>query len=198
MIVPDPLDPTSKGQTDLTEEEQQGLRLLYITTRAELNEAEGRNIARARRRRTPQLSVLLDDLYLRDLHRDMFGDVWTWAGTYRTTERNIGFAPSQIAAAVRNLVDDARLWFGRPLEVPDVLAAQFHHRLVEIHPFPNGNGRHARLATELLQRAIGETPFTWGATLDESTAGLRERYVQALREADRTRDVSDLIRFARS
>lgn len=185
------------GHTALTEEEQDGLRLFYITTRGELNEAESANIARARRAVPPSLEGFLDDQHLRALHASMFGEVWAWAGRYRTTERNIGVAPWRISTEVRNLIEDLRVWTQAEQDL-DALAARFHHRLVEIHPFPNGNGRHARLATEQLQTALGRPRFTWGRTLGIDTASLRARYIAALREADRTRDVSLLVEFARS
>jgi len=160
------------------------LKLSYITTRGELNEAEQENILRARQmRRPPALEALLDDKYLRDLHRAMFGDVWAWAGRYRRREMSIGIDPTQIAVCIRDLVSDARLWVEH--EEPLSVAVRFHHRLVWIHPFPNGNGRHGRQAADYLMEALGQPPFTWGAV---SKAGdveeTRRRYLDALRDAD--------------
>jgi len=192
----DPLLPSGEGHTPI--DDVDGLRLTYITTRDELNEAEEANITRALDRPTPTVDVLLDDLYLRNLHRAMFSDVWTWAGTYRTLLTTPGIDPIEIASAVRNLVADAALWVRGP-EPADRVAVRFHHRLVSIHPFPNGNGRHARFAADLLQEAVGDSPFTWGRHLEVSTGELRATYLGALRRADRDPDdLEALERFART
>ncbi len=180
----DPIQQANAGQTLLTEEARRGLKLRYVTTRAELNEAEQANILRAlTRARRPTLAQILDDLYLRRLHRRMFGGVWDWAGTYRTSETNIGVPPAQIATSVRDLVADARAWIdaGDP---PDRIATRVHHRLVQIHPFPNGNGRHGRVAADYLVVALGRAAFTWGAAGGLDYAQLRSEYVTALRRAD--------------
>jgi Fic-DOC domain mobile mystery protein B len=163
MIVPsDPLLPLGDGHTPLGDDDRHGLKLSYITTRGELNEAEQANILKARQgRRPPTLEALLDDKYLRDLHRAMFGDVWTWAGSYRRLETSIGIDPGQIGVCVRDLVADARVWAEH--EAPLGVAVRFHHRLVWIHPFPNGNGRHGRQAADYLMEALAQPPFTWGA-----------------------------------
>lgn len=180
----DPLLPLGAGHTPLGDDHRQGLKLSYITTRGELNEAEQENILRARqRRRPPALEALLDDKYLRDLHRAMFGDVWAWAGRYRRRQTSIGIDPTQITVCVRDLVADARIWAEH--EEPLTVAVRFHHRLVWIHPFPNGNGRHGRQAADYLMGALEQPPFTWGSV---SGAGnveeTRRRYLAALREAD--------------
>ena len=193
----DPLAPDGDDHTELSDEEREGLLPSYIATRADLFDAEQRNIAAAALRPTPGLGVLLDDLFLRDLHRSMFGQVWSWAGRYRTLETNIGIDPADIATQVRALVDDARTWIDTRAFTPDELGARFHHRLVQVHPFPNGNGRHGRIATDLLVTSLGETPFSWGRHLDVTTNALRARYLAALRTADRG-DIADLIAFART
>jgi Fic-DOC domain mobile mystery protein B len=180
----DPLLPLGGGHTPLGDDDRQGLKLSYITTRSELNEAEQENILRARQgRRPPALEALLDDKYLRDLHRAMFGDVWAWAGRYRWLETSIGIDPMQIAVCIRDLVADTKIW--TEYEEPLSVAVRFHHRLVWIHPFPNGNGRHGRQAADYLMGALEQPPFTWGAV---SGAGdieeTRRRYLAALRAAD--------------
>lgn len=185
MTTPgDPLLPPGDGHTPLGDDDRQGLKLSYITTRSELNEAEQENILRARQGKRPTLQALLDDKYLRDLHRAMFGDVWAWAGSYRRLETSIGIDPAQIAVRVRDLVADAKIWAEQ--EEPLVGAVRFHHRLVWIHPFPNGNGRHGRQAADYLMEALEQPPFTWGAASGAAgdTEGIRRRYLAALREAD--------------
>jgi len=180
----DPLLPFDDGHAPIGADDSQGLKLSYITTRGELNEAEQENILRARqRRRPPTLEALLDDKYLRSLHRAMFGDVWAWAGSYRRLETLIGIDPAQIAVCVRSLVGDARIWSEH--EEPLAVAVRFHHRLVQIHPFPNGNGRHGRQAADYLMEALGQPAFTWGAVSGVSDVQeTRRRYLAALREAD--------------
>ena len=180
----DPLLTPGDGHTPLGEDDRQGLKLSYITTRSELNEAEQENILRARQgRRPPALEALLDDKYLRDLHRAMFGDVWAWAGRYRRLETSIGIDPAQISAGIRDLVADTRI--RTELDEPLSVAARFHHRLVWIHPFPNGSGRHARQAADYLMGALGQPPFTWGAvSAAGDIEGARRRYLAALRAAD--------------
>lgn len=194
----DPLVPEGDGHTPLTDEEREGLLPSYISTRGELNDAEQRNIAAAfLRRRSPSAEVLLHDSYLRELHRAMFVDVWKWAGHYRLTERNIGIDPTQIPVLVRDLVDDARTWVEDTTFEPDEIAVRFHHRLVAIHPFPNGNGRHGRAAANYLVRALGSGEFSWGAQATRTTSELRTAYLSALRAADR-HEIQPLIEFARS
>jgi Fic-DOC domain mobile mystery protein B len=188
--------PIGDGHTALSEEDAEGLIPTYVSTRGELFEAEQRNIADVLLRAAPTVDRLLDDSYLRKLHRSMFDQVWRWAGTYRVRETNIGIDPKEISTAVRNLVDDARTWIDLSVD-PDDVAVRFHHRLVSIHAFPNGNGRHGRIYADYLVQAIGSTPFTWGFHLGLETEQLRARYLRALRNADRE-DYDELLVFARS
>lgn len=116
----------------------------------------------------------------------MFGDVWSWAGTYRLSDRNVGIDWTAIPAAVRALVEDCRAWVA--VDDTKVPVARFHHRLVAIHPFPNGNGRHSRAAADHLCGALGLTPPTWGANTFDDTTDLRATYLRALRTADRDPD----------
>lgn len=193
----DPLLPVGDGHTELTEDDRVGLIPSYIITRGDLFAAEQRNIARALLRRPPSVRSLLDDGYLRSLHRDMFGEVWDWAGRYRRRETNIGIDPSQISVSVRTLVDDAIAWIDNKTYEPDELAVRFHHRLVAIHPFPNGNGRHSRIAADYLVTALGHPRFGWGIGLDVDTDALRAAYRQVLQRAD-AGEIKELMAFARS
>lgn len=187
--------------TPLEEEEREGLLASWVATRADLNTAEQDNILTARiqwRRRRVTVEKLLGDAVVRALHRDMFSDVWRWAGKYRLTERNIGVEWWQVPVKVRDLMGDARLWLegAHPTDV-DKAACRFHHRLVEIHPFPNGNGRHAREMTDLLLRATGAKEFTWGSKNLVTPGDTRKAYIDALRDAD-LRDFAALEKFVRS
>lgn len=194
----DPLFDAGEGNTPLDDDEADGLRLSWVRTRGDLNDAERNNILDARRSmRSPSVDEVLDDLWLRQLHQRMFGEVWTWAGRYRATDRNIGIDPMQITGAVRSLTIDCRWWIGH--DAAEVVVARFHHRLVAIHPFPNGNGRHARAAADYLAGALGIGPLTWGAATDLGIPALRSVYLAALRAADRDGDdLAQLIAFMRS
>lgn len=194
----DPLfDPDDAAATPLEPEENAQLIPTYITTRAQLNEAEQINIteaddwAFARKR-----DALSEDLLL-GLHRRMFRKVWRWAGSFRTTERNIGVDAYKIGVELRMLLDDVRFWIENATYPPDEIAVRFHHRLVWIHPFPNGNGRHARMAADLLAVALGRPRLTWGSASLIEAAKTRAAYVAALKAAD-NHDIAPLLAFARS
>jgi Fic-DOC domain mobile mystery protein B len=127
----------------------------------------------------------------------MFGSVWDWAGQVRRTDKSIGVDKFSIRTEVRKLVDDARYWRDNDVYVPDEIAVRFHHRLVWIHPFPNGNGRHARMMADLIVKQAGLTPFSWGGASLIATSELRTEYISALRKADQG-DITPLMEFARS
>jgi Fic-DOC domain mobile mystery protein B len=197
-----------EGATPLDEEQRAGLIPAYIATRSELNEAEADNIlaarltwlrrATARGARRLRMEQLLDHVAVRDLHRDMYGEVWTWAGQFRQRDANIGIAFWKVPEAVSNLLADAEYWFAGPDSMPlDTAAARFHHKLVEIHPFPNGNGRHAREMTDLLLLAQDATPFTWGRANLVEVGDTRRAYIRALQAAD-FGDYAELEAFVRN
>jgi Fic-DOC domain mobile mystery protein B len=193
----DPIVPIGDGHTELSEEQRKGLLPSYIATQGDLNDAEQRNIAEALLRRPPSVNHLLDDGNLRGLHAAMFNEVWEWAGRYRLVDTNIGIDWTLISVAVRSLVDDARDWVEYATFDADELGVRFHHRLVAIHAFPNGNGRHGRIAADYLIRGLGRAPFSWGADLGLSPPSLRAVYIAALRRADQ-HHIDDLVMFARS
>jgi Fic-DOC domain mobile mystery protein B len=183
--------------TPLTPEERLDLIPAYIAYRSELNEAEQENIARAQdwalgRRRDP-----LNEKFIQELHRRMLGDVWKWAGKFRRSERNLGIPFYEIPPAVRQLLADANAWILHHAYSTDEIAVRFHHRLVQIHPFPNGNGRHARLAADLLVMRLGGERFTWGRVNLRDAGAMRGSYIGALQTADR-HEIDPLLAFARS
>jgi Fic-DOC domain mobile mystery protein B len=183
--------------TPLTPEEQRELIPAHIAFRRELNGAEQENITRAqdwalKSRRDP-----LSEKFVRDLHKQMLGDVWRWAGKFRTSERNIGIPFYEIPTTVRQLLDEAKAWIEYKSCPPDEIAVRFHHRLVQIHPFPNGNGRHSRLMADLLVMRLGGERFSWGSANFQAAGDLRERYIAALKMAD-NHDVRPLLTFAQS
>jgi Fic-DOC domain mobile mystery protein B len=196
--MPDPLfQADDEANTPLTPEEREQLIPSYITLRHELNEAEQVNIGQALRWATSRKRDVLDPDLLSTLHARMFGDVWRWAGQYRTTARNIGVDAYRIPMEVRQAVDDARYRVEHETFPPDEIAVRFSHRLVAIHPFPNGNGRFSRLVGDLLARRLGRPPFSWGRADLVDAGETRARYVEALRAAD-AHDVRPLLLFARS
>lgn len=183
--------------TPLTPEERRELIPSHIAYRSELNEAEEENIARAQdwafsRRRDP-----LRERFIRDLHQHMLGDVWRWAGRFRTSERNLGIVYYEIPMAMRQLLEDTKAWVEHKTYSPDEIAVRFHHRLVQIHPFPNGNGRHARLMADILVMNFGGRRFSWGSAQLRDVGDVRRRYIDALQAAD-NHDIGPLIEFARS
>jgi len=185
------------ASTPLTAEEREGLIPSYVTLRRELNEAEQANILEAEQWAFSRKRNVLDERFLTDLHKRMFGRVWRWAGKFRHTERNVGVDSYRIATDLRKLLDDSRYWIEHNTYPLDEISARFHHRLVYIHPFPNGNGRHARLATDLLLVALGQSRFSWGRTSLVNPGETRHAYVVALRAAD-GRDIRPLLEFVRS
>jgi Fic-DOC domain mobile mystery protein B len=191
-------DSHAPGATPLDPNEIEGLLPSHVRTQEELNEWEQANIGRALGwLATARKRDVLDEKFVRDLHKRMFDGTWRWAGIFRNTERNIGVASEQIAPKLRDLLDDTRYWLQHGTYAIDESAARFHHRLVSIHCFANGNGRHARLLTDLLLRANGASPFSWGRADLVHSGVARDNYLAALRSAD-AGDCMELLRFARS
>ena len=192
-----PLDGQDDASTPLTEEEREQLIPSYITLRSELNEAEQANILEAEEWAFARKRTVLDERFLKNLHKRMFGRVWRWAGQFRQSERNIGVDAYRISTDLRQLLDDCRYWIENETFDPDEIATRFHHRLVSIHPFPNGNGRHARLAADLLLTALGRPRFSWGRVNLVDPGETRQAYVAALRAAD-NHDYGPLLDFVRT
>jgi Fic-DOC domain mobile mystery protein B len=189
-----------EGATPLIPSEEAGLIPSHITQRGELNELEQANILEAetwlltRKRR----DSALDPVFLKTLHRRMFGSVWKWAGHYRKTDRNIGVHWPMISSQLDLLCREATACRDEQTFTSDEIAIRFHHKLVWIHCYPNGNGRHARLAADLLVMELGNPRFSWGGGASlESHTEIRKRYIEALKAADQ-HDHRALLTFARS
>jgi len=183
--------------TSLSAEEKEGLIPSWITLRSELNDAEQRGILEAEKWAfSRKKNNILSEDFIKRLHQKMFGSVWSWAGKFRTTGKNIGVDAWRIGVELKILLDDTKFWIEHHTYSPDEIGARFHHKLVWIHPFPNGNGRHARLMTDILMNSLGQSRFSWGATnLDEENT-MRKEYITALHEADQG-NFLPLIKFVR-
>ncbi|MFW7377500.1 MAG: mobile mystery protein B [Oligoflexus sp.] len=189
------------GATPLDPDETNGLIPDYISTQGELNALEQENILEATAWATARKHKhLFTDTFLMQVHKRMLKDVWRWAGQYRLSDKSIGIAWQRIPVEIKNLLEDTRYWAENQTYPWDELGARFHHRLVSIHAFPNGNGRHARLATDVILKSYGQPVFSWGANsfdgqLDRASS-IRQEYIAALQEADQ-RKYSRLICFVR-
>lgn len=186
-----------EGATLLTFEETRGLIPAHIAYRYELNEAEQDNIARGQMWALGRRRDLLSEKFIKDLHKHMLGDVWRWAGKFRSSQRNIGIDFWLIPIELRQLLDDCKAWIEFGTYPMDEIAVRFHHRLVLVHPFPNGNGRHARLMADLMVIQSGRERFSWGRITLRQAGEARRRYLEALRTAD-GHDVAALLDFSRA
>lgn len=185
------------GATPLTAEERDGLIPSNVTLRSELDEVEDQNILKAvvwafDRRRNP-----VSETFARGLHKRMLDDVWRWAGQYRTSNKSIGVDKTQITARLYQAFDNFTYWIENKTYPPDEIAVRFHHELVLIHPFPNGNGRWSRLMADLLIVYLDGDRFTWGRSRLTADDEVRRAYIDALRAAD-NHDFMPLLKFARS
>lgn len=189
------------GSTALSEEEKEGLLIPTVILRRDLDRFEQANIQQARlfyANHSRSVDWLLSREGVRMVHRRMFDQVWTWAGTYRRTGKNIGVDPERIQVDLETLLADTRFWLANETYPPEELCVRFKHRLVYIHCFPNGNGRHARYMADLLiSKAFDEPMFSWGGDILGRNPELRRTYIMALRAAD-AGDIEPLLEFARS
>ena len=188
-------------QTPLDEEEKDGLLIPTIATRGELDEFEQQNIEQAIQwtlGRSFKPAALFTEDFIRTVHKRMYADVWAWAGDFRITNKNIGVAKWQIPSDLKYLLDDAKYWHENNTYPPDEIAVRFKHRIVSIHCFPNGNGRHSRLMADIIIEKIYKLPvFSWGAANLSSEGDTRTAYLKAVKTADKG-DYSLLLAFARS
>jgi Fic-DOC domain mobile mystery protein B len=191
----------TNGQTPLEEEEREGLLLQSITTRGELDEFEQLNIEKAvawsLRRKFSRETILTED-FVKDLHRRMYGEVWKWAGEFRRSNKNIGVDKHEIGIELKKLLDDASFWIENNSFPPDEIAVRFSLRIVAIHCFSNGNGRHSRLIADIIVNHILDRPFfSWGSANLSDKGDARAVYLAAIRESDQD-NLAPLVAFARS
>ena len=188
------------GQTPLDEDEKDGLLINSISTRGELDEFEQQNIESAIQwilTRKFKNEQIFTEAFIQDLHKRMYGKVWQWAGKYRRTNKNIGVDKLQIPVDLKALLDDAMYWITNDVFPPDEVAIRFKHKLVSIHCFPNGNGRHSRLMADIIIEKIYNQPvFTWGGTNSSNENDIRDKYLRAIKAADKG-EFSLLLEFVR-
>jgi Fic-DOC domain mobile mystery protein B len=177
-----------------------GLKPKGLTTRAQLNAVEARNMRKAvvrylvikpSRRQAP---FTLEWCY--KLHRQMFGEVWRWAGQKRTTELNIGVPFHRIDVDLKNLMADLAFWREKGEMDPIEQVARLHHRAVFIHPFLNGNGRWSRLLANIFQKQSTDKLTIWPEETVGNASVIREEYLAAVRSGDKG-DYNPLIALHR-
>jgi len=189
------------GQTPLDEDEKEGLLILTISTRGELDEFEQKNIEEAiewiySRSFIPE--KILSEAFIRKMHKLMYGHIWKWAGEFRKTNKNIGVDKWQISTELRALLDDTLFWIINKVYSDDEIAIRFKHRLVSIHCFPNGNGRHSRLMADIIiEKIFNKNVFTWGSDNLSKENDSRKKYLTAVRKADNG-VIEPLLKFARN
>lgn len=187
------------GQTPLDEDEKEGLKLKSITTQKELDEFEQLNIEKAvewtiRTHLKPE--KILTEKFVKDLHKKMYSEVWKWAGEFRKTDKNMGTKWTQIGIELKKLIDDTKYWIENKTYPPNEIAIRFKHRIVAIHCFPNGNGRHSRMMADIILESIfGKEIFSWHMSDMVRADETRKEYIMALREADNG-NIKPLITFA--
>jgi Fic-DOC domain mobile mystery protein B len=190
-----------EGQTPLDDEEKEGLLIPAITTRAELDEFEQLNIEQAVEwtlRRKFDIEKMLSEEFVKELHKRMFNDVWKWAGKFRITNKNLGVDCSQISIELRKLLDDTKFWIANKTFPSDEIVIRFKHRLVSVHCFSNGNGRHSRLIADVVVSRLFAMPvYAWGSSPLIRADEARRNYLVALKAADRG-NITPLIDFART
>jgi Fic-DOC domain mobile mystery protein B len=188
------------GQTPLDEDEKEGLLISTISVRAELDEFEQLNIEQAIQwiiQKKFRQEVVLSEAFIKQVHKKMYGHVWAWAGTFRKTNKNLGVDKWQIGIELKNLLDDTSHWISRDIYSPEEIATRFKHRIVSIHCFANGNGRHSRLMADIIIEKIFQLPvFNWGATNLIKQGDSRKIYLKSVRCAD-AGDYGPLLVFAR-
>ncbi len=189
-----------EGQTPLSEEEKEGLLIKTITTHGELDEHEQLNIESAVEwimSQKPKKEKILTEKFIKNLHKKMYGKVWRWAGDFRKSQKNIGANWLYIGIELKKLLDDTHFWIDNNTFPPDEIAVRFKHKLVSIHCFPNGNGRHSRLMADIIiEFVFNEKIFTWNHSNMVKADQTRKEYIQSIKQADNG-NIVPLISFTR-
>ncbi len=188
------------GQTPLDGDEKEGLLIPTIATRGELDEFEQNNIEETIQwiygKKFKPEQVISGD-FVKRLHKRMYGQVWAWAGDFRKTNKNIGVDKWQISVELKSLIDDTLFWIANKTYSDDEIALRFKHRLVSIHCFPNGNGRHSRLMADIIiEKIFNKAIYSWGSVNLSKECDSRLNYLNAVRKADNG-EIEPLLVFAR-
>jgi Fic-DOC domain mobile mystery protein B len=190
-----------EGQTPLDPNEIEGLLIKSITTQGELNEFEQLNIEKANlwiRGKKWKPDYILSEAFVKELHRRMFNDVWSWAGEFRKTNKTIGVDWFKIAVSLKQLLDDCLFWVEHKTHSDEEIAIRFKHGIVKIHCFANGNGRHSRLMADIIiSHIFGKSIFTWNSTNLNSKGEARTKYIAAIKAADNG-NINPLLEFAKT
>lgn len=188
------------GQTPLSEEEREELKITFINSKKELNEFEQQNIEEAMlwlANKNLTARIILYQKFVCRIHKRMFCNVWNWAGKLRSSDKNIGVNHQDIIIALKILFDDTLFWIENNVFEPEEIAIRFKHRLVSIHCFPNGNGRHSRLMADIIiEKVYNRSVFTWGTNLNGSNKNIRDTYIRAIRAADNN-NYRPLLKFSK-
>ncbi|MEZ4687836.1 MAG: mobile mystery protein B [Bacteroidia bacterium] len=189
------------GQTPINEDEKDGLKIKSITTQSELDEFEQLNIEKAVEwtiHASLKPEKILTEKFIKDLHKRMYGDVWKWAGEFRRSDKNLGVPWSSIGIELKKLLDDAKFWIHDKKMPAEEIAIRFKHRIVSIHCFPNGNGRHSRMMADIIIESVfNQKIFTWHQSNMVKPNDTRKKYIDALKKADNG-DIEPLIEFAKN
>lgn len=189
------------GQTPLDEDEKEGLKIKSITAQKERDEFEQLNIEKAVEwtiHANLKPEKILTEKFIKDLHKKMYGDVWKWAGEFRKSDKNIEIKWTQIGVELKSLLDDSKYWIENKTYLPEEIAIRFKHRIVAIHCFPNGNGRHSRMMADIIMESIfGKEIFSWHKSNMVKADETRKNYIVALKEADNG-NINSLIEFAQN
>ena len=188
------------GATPLDPDEIEGLKPTHITTQNELNEWEQDNIIDAELwafAKNYNYQKILTIEFIKKIHQKMFNQTWKWSGKFRQSMKSIGMDAAQNSVELKKLLNDVVYQIQNKTYSIDEIAYRFHHRLVKIHPFPNGNGRHARLTTDMLLISLNHPRFSWGAKNITNPGETRSAYLAALKSADRN-DYQLLSQFVKS
>jgi len=190
-----------EGQTPLSEEEKEGLLIKTVTTKGELDQFEQLNIEKAIEwtiHKKFKRDQILSEIFIKKLHKKMYDDVWRWAGEFRKSEKNLGIKWTQISVELKTLIDDTKYWIESKTYPPDEISIRFKHRIVSIHCFPNGNGRHSRIMADIFMESIFENKiFTWHQSNMVKADKIRKKYITTLKEADKG-NIKPLIDFAKN
>lgn len=128
-------------------------------------------------------NFVFDSRLILDLHHIVFGNLYLWAGKWRNVVTNIGIDVGKIPYAIAEYADHVNYMKNAAMDREGLVNCLFytHHRYTQIHPFNNGNGRTARLITDLVANMNGYQNIQ----LYVRDAGAeRENYKAALKAAD--------------